>query len=955
MNIHLHQHPFSAEPPQVFEADSLALWLLDHYGETPKVTVQVFRGEPSAETDITGDVRAILEGDAPVYVVLESPGDPISILINIAIAVVLQAVSTLLFGGKDKPIDKANRTQESPNNQLSDRENRVRVMERVEDIYGTVRSIPSLLMPTYAKYINHQKVEYGYYCIGRGYYDVEDLRDGDSLLSEVTGASAEVYAPFTSPNSGTPQLQIGDAIIDGILSVRRSGSVDGVTLLAANQIELQPGAQFYFYAGDGPGVPGVIPAHPQDIIYQGEGQRRPNFASIAEAGQTLTITMSNVYRELLADGGIVITVDAATKTYTASGPGSGGFFNAVVDGVSMLIVTAGNPANGGTFTVVSHTGTTLTVAEAVVNEGPIAGFAFQAQLNYSGTRTIAGVESGFVRLVGAQWNPQVYPLASTFDAEVPPVAHDTGLVATITIDNGLSHWSDWYTLPETDRTEVWANTVARAGIYKDDGSKQSATVDYEIQIEQLDGSLNPLGVVETVTGSLSGAESKERAETLEQITGWVGPARVRARRTTLFDYDFEGNVIDEIQLVDLYSVSPVTKAHFGNKTTIHTITKANADATTLRRRELNCLVSRKLPIYDGAAFSGAFDADGLHVSGTIAATSKIVDIIAAVSVDPKIGNRVLADDVDMAQIWATQQALDAWHPEVGQFNHTFDSDEISFEETVNAIANAAFCVAYRQNGKIRLALDRPQSTSVALFTHRNKKPNAETITRKFASESEYDGVELVYNDPDTEDQETIRLPLDGSYTKLKKVEITGIRSYEQAWFRANREYNRLLSQRVTIETETTTDARSLLPNSRVDIVDNTRFKSWDGEVIAQSGLTLTLSRDVEFLPGEPHSIVLMKRDGSLQSIACTAGAEPNQVVLAGAPAEAIVTNPTPDDGVRTIFSFAADVARPAQAWLVQEIGTSDGQYVRIRAVNYSDDYYAADDEAVPAKASVIND
>lgn len=956
MKIHLYQHVFSAAPPQVFEVDSLALWLLDRYGPAPKVSVQVFAGEPSASTDITGDVRAILAATEPLYVVLESPGDPVSILINIAISMALNAVATLLFSKDPKPIDAANRTQESPNNQLADRENRVRVMQRVEDIYGTVRSIPSLMMPTYSKYINHRKVEYAYLCVGRGYYDIDDLRDGDSLISEITGASAAVYAPFTSPNSGTPQLQVGDAIIDGILSVRRSGAVDGITLKAANQIEIQAGAEFYFYAGGGAGVTDVIPAHAEDLIYQGEDQRRPNFAAVAEAGQTVTITMANEYRELLAEDGIVITVDAATKTYTASGTGSAGFFNAVVDGIAMLIVTAGNPANGGMFTIVSHTSTTLTVAEAVVNEGPIAGFAFQAQINYSGVRTIASVENGYITLTGpAQWNSQVYPLADDFDSQVPPYASDTGLAVTLDIDNGLSDWTDWFTLPDTERTEVWANTLARGGMYKDDGSKQSTSVTYEIQIEQLDSGLTPTGLVETISGSLSGSESNERAETLERITAWVGPARVRARRTTPYDYDFEGSVVDEIQLIDLYSVAPVTKPHFGNKTTIHTITKANSDATTLRRRELNCLASRKLPTYNGTVFSGAFDADGLHVSGTIAATSKIVDIIAAVSADPKIGNRVLADDVDMAQIWSTQQALDAWHAEVGQFNHTFDSDELSYEETVNAIANAGFCVAYRQNGKIRLALDRPQSTSVALFTHRNKKPNAETITRKFASESEYDGVELVYNDPETEDQETIRLPLDGSYTKLKKVEITGIRSYEQAWFRANREYARLRSQRLTIETETTTDARILLPNSRVDIVDNTRFKSWDGEVVGQSGLTLTLSRDVEFIPATPHSIVLMKRDGSLQSIACTAGAAPNQVVLAGAPGEAIVTTATPDGGIRTIFSFAADVARPAQAWLVQEIGTSDGQYMRIRAVNYSDDYYAADDDAVPAKAGVIYD
>src|SRR5207237_6425469 len=160
---------------------------------------------------------------------------------------------------------------------------------------------------------------------------------------------------------------------------------------------------------------------------------------------------------------------------------------------------------------------------------------------------------------------------------------------------------------------------------------------------------------------------------------------------------------------------------------------------------------------------------------------------------------------------------------------------------------------------------------------------------------DYDGVELVYMDPDTEAQETIRLPLDGSATKYKRVEVSGIRSYAQAWFRANREYQRLRYQRKSIETVVTTDARALLPNSRVLIVDNTRFRSWDGEVREQNGLELTLSRSVEFMPGEPHSIVLQKRDGTPQSLAVTAGSASNKVVLAGPPAEAIVTDLDPEE------------------------------------------------------------
>ncbi len=71
------------------------------------------------------------------------------------------------------------------------------------------------------------------------------------------------------------------------------------------------------------------------------------------------------------------------------------------------------------------------------------------------------------------------------------------------------------------------------------------------------------------------------------------------------------------------------------------------------------------------------------------------------------------------------------------------------------------------------------------------------------------------------------------------------------------------------------------------------------------------------------------------------------------PNEEIVTDRGPD-GIRTIFSFGPDSARGRQAYLVQELDLSDPQYVTVRAINYSDDYYAADTMPVPARTAIIS-
>ena len=294
--IRLYAHPtLGAE--QVFVAPSIGEWLLAHYGDAPMGLVQVFKGEPSGETEITGNLKALVASDAPEYVVLESPGDPGTLTV---IGYVLTAVSVLtaLTASLPSMPNNVNRTQQSQNNALGSRENQVRLMQRVEDIFGTVKAIPSLMMPTYNKYIRNDKYEYGYYCISRGYIDATEISDGDSLIANITGTSAAVYHPFTSPNSGDPVVQIGDQIIDPVLTVARSNEVDGITLKPLNQLQLDPAGTYKF-----------SPDPAGDKITQ--TRKAPNVNAIINPGDQISVSM---------------VTQAVTFVTTAKGkPALGGF------------------------------------------------------------------------------------------------------------------------------------------------------------------------------------------------------------------------------------------------------------------------------------------------------------------------------------------------------------------------------------------------------------------------------------------------------------------------------------------------------------------------------------------------------------------------------------------------------------------------------------------------------
>lgn len=916
VTIDFFNNPFDKEPI-LFEAETVAHWILEHKEELTNYAI--YEGQPSQQTDITQNIEKLMSSDGHYIVLLSPRGDSLMFLnpfaylsLKIGDYLIRKLVPT-----PDVPTN-INRTQQSSNNSLANRTNEARVLQRIEDIFGLVRAYPSLIQPVYSKYINNKQYEYSYMCIGRGWYDIADVRDGETLLSDIDGSSADFFNPFTSPNNATPFLTIGSAISEPILLVKRSNNVTGEVLKARNQFVLEQSGTVQLKTAAAAGFSGdaLVVATPI-----------PEFFENLNNGDTLTLAMSDyIYASFSGS----ITCSNADNSFNATGLGT-----AIAPIVGeKLIASGGFVVNVGTFTVVSYSADKIIVAETLTAETETA--TCSGAVNYSGSRIYSSTHG-----------------ADTIELTTATFTRTVSTALTITNADVLPEYTAWVTLKDADMTQVWVNLLAQQGLFYDDGNgKTSLSVDYAIETQALDGSYLPTGAITTTTGTMTAATSDEQAKTIEIVTGHTGATRVRARRTNDHDYGFSGTVIDEIKYQDLYAVTPISNSDFGNVTTVQVVTKATQRATSLKERKFNCNATRKLPIFNGTVFSGAFASDGSIASGTISPTKSFIDILAAVSVDSKIGQRVLADDVDMTQIWGVRNTINAWNPLCIEFGYTLDSDNISFEETVKMIADSVFCVAYRQNGKIRFSFDGEQTASTSLFTHRNKKPASDTISRKFAADSEFDGVELTYNDNVTDAQETIKLPLSLTATNYQKVELTGVRNYEQAWFRANRNYNKLLLQRVSIETETTSDGRLLLPNQRIDIVDNTRFDSQDGEIIAQSGLILTLSRDVVFGVGA-HSIILMQRDGGLESITCTAGTSANKIVLAYAPSEAINTVNGGAIGVRTIFSFGADSVASANSYLVQEVNITDSSYVKVTAINYDADYYSADTETIPNRSTVL--
>lgn len=121
-----------------------------------------------------------------------------------------------------------------------------------------------------------------------------------------------------------------------------------------------------------------------------------------------------------------------------------------------------------------------------------------------------------------------------------------------------------------------------------------------------------------------------------------------------------------------------------------------------------------------------------------------------------------------------------------------------------------------------------------------------------------------------------------------------------------------------------------------------RVSPYDGYVVAVDGLTLTLSQNVVFEEGEDHSVILKRRDGTVQSVQVAPGGNDRTVIMLSAPQEAIYTG---NSALKTEFSFGSDSRHAAQMMMVSTVEPSDDRTVKITGFNYDAGYY--DKDGVP--------
>jgi hypothetical protein len=936
-------NPFDSETWVKHEVENVPELLMCEFAEWPD-SARIYHGNVSEANDVTphndAEVERLAAMPGPFYVVVYPEGmDPLTIGIILVVAII---AATVLAPEVEIPNSTVrNRQQSSANNELAERSNRARVMARIPDIVGTVRSTPDLIEVPYSLFIDNVEVEYAYMCIGRGEYTVNDIRDDTTPVSTIVGSSVAVFGPNTSPNYGSPQLLIGAAINEPVLNVRRSSAVNGQVVSAPNGQSVTGNKDIQFIA---PNIIQLVSGSALDFSDKFEAGSILRISDAAKYGAYVT---ESRYIRASNQGYVAIVSNNANAAYSVGGEISitGSYF----EDPNAYRPAASGYSVDGVYTIQSvqkypytENGTQLyDYILYLVSPEKIRSDWAEAQDDFTSLSSVTIKTSSGV---------PVYDLAGEYlissveskriylnnPAAVRPAWANIGTTEFISPDltTAGDKWIGPFVLDANDRTDVYANFVALNGLYKDDGTNQirvNVTIELEVTPINLDGTVR--GAVQTWQQVIEGSSTftTTRASSFKINTAVSGRCSVRARRITSSDVGFNGTVVDEIKWRDLYSVSRVSNQHFGDVTTVQSVTLATDGALTLKARKLNMLASRRIQVLQG---------NGSYVLGT---SSRASDIIRHVCLDKYIGNRPLAE-LDLTGIYTTIDQVAAYFGTsvAAEFNYTFDSENLSFEETVSSIAAAVHCTAYRRGNVIKLSFEKLTPDSTILFNHRNKLPGTETRTVNFGNSNDNDGVEYQYIDPIDDAAVTIYLPANRSAINPKKVESIGVRSRLQAYFQAWRLWNKIRYSNQTVEFEATQESELVIPQDRILVADNTRSNSQDGEVLEQNGLELILSHAVTV--GAGYSIFLQHTDGSVESIGVTAGAAANRVILARAPRAALALDY--DLFARTTYVIVGNNSSRQSAYLVAEKEPQSAYISRIKAINYDDRYYTNDKDFI---------
>lgn len=822
----------------------------------------------------------------------------------------------------------------SSNNELSQRSNQARLNARIPDIFGRVRSYPDLIAQTFTIYKDGIEIEECLMCIGRGYFQILDMRDGDTDVANIAGTSVSVYDPFTSI-IGSPIYQVGEAFTELPKFVRTSTSINGQTIEQPNRAVLESsniwfqspnlikatGLDFtqHFAANDRIALSGAVYGV-QDVNLT--GSIMVNAAKMVIIESSTNIDNPNFFKGLQLTGALVdiktvkgTPPDQVTETNTRDLSGQfivSGVNKTIISGVFHYEITLSNPEKINANWNYVNDSYTIT-SGAILNRNTNS-------ITLDDTYTINSVTADTIALV----NPSA--INNEWDKLLTlPNQSTQGQVVLVRFDAVSNKYVGWFNFDMPEAKQAVFNFFFPNGLFYQDskGGVWEEGITVVIELQSIDANGDPVGSITTINQEIRADNKSQFGRTIYIDLPTPGSFRFRVSRTTATQ---AGKTQDTCKIKSVYGMADSSISDYGNVTVVRSRTVATDGALSIKERKLNCLVNRKLPL------------DG---TGPLQVTRSAGQALINLALDQYIGRRSSAE-VDIVQINAEIEKVNSYFGSdlMSEFNYTIDDDNLSFEEIAGMVASSAFCEPYRFGSLTRIKFEQPQENAVLLFNHRNKVPLTEKRSYTFGVQKDYDGVELEYTSDEDDARIKYTIPEDITPKNPLKITTTGIRNEAQAKVRAWREWNKFRYKYMSCEVEVLDESELLIRNDRILIADNTVIDTQDGEIEGIDGLTIITSQPCKFEDGQSYYVHLQISNATVDVVPCLAGLDEYSIVLSRPPVQPLVVDP--DRYVKTLYSLVRADQAETHAFMLEELTPQTQMTNTLKASNYDARFYERD-------------
>lgn len=901
---------------------------------TPKTKADAW-----ALKDVTGDYQVLCHAREPNTLAL------IAAVISIGSAVYTYMSMPDLSTPQD--------TSGSPNNSLAQRQNKHRVNERVPDVYGRAKSTPDGISSFYRHYKDNIQVEECLLCFGTGSFAIDEnsIKEGETPINTIEGASISIYEPNQSLIDPNPQIKIGAAFDELPLVTKQVSSIDGKQTLRS------PNSGYLEYRG-------VVFTSPNTIQVQADQGTTANIEW--DNGSFVSLLKPKIakFTSEFQSGEKIVIANAIYGTVTDSVV-SGNTNIDVTDGVLTIAAKQDifNPDDYKKIRITSllvgdENGGSLNLAgeypvESIIKSGSDGTYIYELTLAdgykdinpsfYMLTVNTTGVTSGV--LTDNDNNVDLsgeYTVSSVTDTSltlVNPVAVNSDwdklsslsqsqivdmLSRTVTFASSKDNFIGWYYAGSKDSTGFILNYLAQNGIYQGNTSQEVAVeVEYQMVVDGV-----PTGPIFKHGDVMRGIANNRNpiGLTIKRDLPNAGPFRFRTKRSN-DNREYKGkddNLIDDVIFESAYSCYETKRSVYEYDTVARLRRMAIGSGTNAS--ELNAVVHRKLDTIDG-----------------FLPTSDFADIAIAMALDPWIG-RMDETEVDSESFYDLSDEIATYFgtDKACEFNYTFDDKYSSYQEMIFAVAEAVFCTARREGGLHYFNFERETPNSLALFNHRNTLPESMVVTEFFGIQDNYDGVELKWRDPDDNYGEAIiRLP-DDLRTNYKTIDTTGVTNKFQAHFLAHRVWNKLRYNRKAIEFTAYGEGDLVTRMDRIAVVDSTVPILCSGQVELQENTILTLDYPVELDEDKSYVIHLQLKNCTVDVIDIIGQIGHYQIEVARIPMLPLVTS-----GVaHAVFDITEAKDLEADAYLINE-KTGKGVFQSsISAMSYDRRYYPNDQDFI---------